>query len=142
MALKCVNNAFLLYLHIISVFTRHLTRILTISAAKEEPLTGWQKMREGINNAWSNFRQDEGLLEQGPAAQRLYGGRMDDARRKEASMVTREAMSKLHKALESMPAETDEEQDPNGLKSKYKLFPHQRQGLAWLIWRESHQPAG
>ena len=44
--------------------------------------------------------------------------------------------------LESMPAETDEEQDPNGLKSKYKLFPHQRQGLAWLIWRESHQPAG
>ena len=56
-------------------------------------------MREGINNAWSNFRQDEGLLEQGPAAQRLYGGRMDDARRKEASMVTREAMSKLHKAL-------------------------------------------
>ena len=56
-------------------------------------------MREGINNAWSNFRQDAGLLEQGPAAQRLYGGRMDDARRKEASMVTREAMSKLHKAL-------------------------------------------
>ena len=105
-------------------------------------MTGWQKMREGINNAWSNFRQDAGLLEQGPAAQRLYGGRMDDARRKEASMVTREAMSKLHKALESMPAETDEEQDPNGLKSKYKLFPHQRQGLAWLIWRESHQPAG
>ena len=67
---------------------------------------------------------------------------MNDARRHEASMVTREAMSKLHKALESMPAETDEEQDPTGLKSKFKLFPHQKQGLAWLIWRETHAPAG
>ena len=112
------------------------------SAAKEEEKTAWQKMREGINTAWSAFRQDDALLEQGPAAQRLYGGRMNDARRQEASMVTREAMSKLHKALESMPAETDEEQDPIGLKSKYKLFPHQKQGLAWLIWRETHNPAG
>ena len=33
-------------------------------AAKEEEKSGWQKMREGINNVWSAFRQDEGLLEQ------------------------------------------------------------------------------
>ena len=29
-----------------------------------------------------------------------------------------------------------------GLKSKYQLFPHQKQGLAWLIWREAQAPCG
>ena len=95
-----------------------------------------------MREKWSAFRQDVGLLEQGPAAQRLYGGRMDDARRKQASSVTRDTIANLTKALKSMPAETDEEEDPIGLKSKFKLFPHQKQGLAWLIWRETHIPAG
>ena len=82
------------------------------------------------------------LYEQGPAAERLYGGRMNEARWKKASMVTKDTIANLNKALDSMPAETDEEQDPIGLKSKFKLFPHQKQGLAWLIWRETHIPAG
>ena len=41
-----------------------------------------------------------------------------------------------------MPAETDEEEAPKGLKSKYNLYPHQKQGLAWLIWRETQVPKG
>ncbi len=30
------------------------------------------------------------------------------------------------------------EEQPKLLKSKITLFPHQRQALAWLLWRE-HQ---
>ena len=38
--------------------------------------------------------------------------------------------------------ETDEEEAPIGIRSKYSLFDHQKQGLAWLIWRETQEPAG
>jgi len=41
-----------------------------------------------------------------------------------------------------MPAEGDEETDPAGLKSSVQLFPHQRQALAWLLWRETQSPGG
>ena len=41
-----------------------------------------------------------------------------------------------------MPAEGDEEDDPQGLKSNVTLFPHQRQALAWLLWREKQTPKG
>ncbi len=51
-------------------------------------------------------------------------------------------MTKLHKALETMPAEADEEEDPVRLRSKFQLYPHQKQGLAWMIWRETQHPAG
>ena len=44
--------------------------------------------------------------------------------------------------MKTMPAEGDEEDDPAGLKTKINLFPHQRQGLAWLMWRETQEPAG
>lgn len=44
--------------------------------------------------------------------------------------------------MKTMPAEGDEEADPRGLKSKITLFPHQRQGLAWLMWRETQDPPG
>ena len=48
----------------------------------------------------------------------------------------------MHDSLESMPAEGDEEEDPKGLKSNVTLFPHQRQALAWLLWREKQKPNG
>ena len=59
-----------------------------------------------------------------------------------AITVTTEAMAGLKKALDTMPAETDEEEQPKGLKSKYQLYPHQKQALAWLIWREAQNPRG
>ena len=39
--------------------------------------------------------------------------------------------------MRTMPAEADEEEQPRLLKSSVKLFPHQRQALAWLLWRET-----
>jgi transcription termination factor 2 len=108
-----------------------------------KPNTKWQQMREGLPRIWGGQQNDDRLFAaQGPADQRLYGGRMNETRRMEAVTVTQDAMKRLHKALESMPAEADEEEDPRGLKSKYQLFPHQRQGLAWLIWRETQEPPG
>ena len=97
-------------------------------ATSIEPTSNWQTMRENIYGKWNEARHDERIFEQGPAAHRLYGGRMNDARRQEAVMITRDAMAKLHKALDTMPAEADEETDPTGLKSKYQLYPHQKQG--------------
>merc|ERR1712088_230018 len=67
------------------------------------------------------------------------GGRMYEARKQEAVTVTREAMQRLHKALETMPKETDEEEAPNGIRSKYELYGHQKEALAWLIWSRCAQ---
>lgn len=109
----------------------------------EESKPGWwQNTKDAIYKTWNANRVDGDVLEQGPAAHRLYGGRMNDARRQEASLVTKDAMAKLHKALETMPAEADEETAPENLRSKYVLYPHQKQGLAWLIWRETQHPSG
>ena len=44
----------------------------------------------------------------------IFLGRMNDFRREEARTVTREAMEKLHKALETMPTESDEVDAPVG----------------------------
>lgn len=51
-------------------------------------------------------------------------------------------MQKIHDSLKTMPAEGDEEEDPIGLRSNIQLFPHQRQALAWLLWRETQDPHG
>ncbi|ESO95145.1 hypothetical protein LOTGIDRAFT_232224 [Lottia gigantea] len=75
-----------------------------------------------------------------PQAMTLYGGRMTAARLREVTTVTKEALEKLHKQLESCPASTDELEDPKGLK--VNLMTHQRQALAWLCWREGQNPAG
>ena len=91
---------------------------------------------------WSGANHGAGLLDGGPAAHRLYGGRMNEARQQEAVTVTREAMQRLHKALETMPKETDEEEAPHGIRSKYELYGHQKEALAWLIWRETQEPSG
>ena len=104
--------------------------------------SSWQEARQGIYNSWTNSFADENMLAQGPAANRLYGGRMNEARRVNAISVTAQAMEGLKKALDTMPAETDEEEQPKGLKSKYQLYPHQKQALAWLIWREAQAPRG
>ena len=47
------------------------------------------------------------------------------------------ALKKFSDAMRTMPAEADEEEQPKLLKSSVKLFPHQRQALAWLLWRET-----
>ena len=48
----------------------------------------------------------------------------------------------IKKSNESRPNEVDEETDPRNLKTGIQLFPHQRQALAWLLWRENQHPGG
>uniref|UniRef100_G1SDP6 Transcription termination factor 2 n=1 Tax=Oryctolagus cuniculus TaxID=9986 RepID=G1SDP6_RABIT len=54
--------------------------------------------------------------------------------------ITSEAIDELHRSLESRPGETAEAEDPAGLK--VPLLLHQKQALAWLLWRESQKPQG
>ena len=105
------------------------------------------------NSAWQQFRDNIGTLgnhasdvaqriwASAPATDNLYGGRMNEARKMEVVTVTKEAIEKLKSCLETMPSEADEEEQPNGLKNSVTLFPHQKQALAWLLWRECQEVA-
>ncbi|XP_078264835.1 transcription termination factor 2 isoform X2 [Rhinoraja longicauda] len=54
--------------------------------------------------------------------------------------ITSEAIEQLHKSLETCPDTSDEAEDPQYLK--VMLLVHQRQALAWLLWREKQRPSG
>ena len=82
------------------------------------------------------------MFQANPAQERLYGGKMNKQQREEAKSVTVEAMAKIHKSLETMPAEGDEEEQPISLRASISLFSYQKQGLAWLLWRETQHPPG
>ncbi|NWS89614.1 TTF2 factor, partial [Toxostoma redivivum] len=70
----------------------------------------------------------------------LYGGRMTEDRIRAVHSATFEAINHLHKSLESCPTEETAAEDPSGLK--VPLLQHQKQALAWLLWRESQRPCG
>ncbi|NXI51178.1 TTF2 factor, partial [Chloroceryle aenea] len=72
--------------------------------------------------------------------QNLYGGRMTEDRIRAVHSATSEAINHLHKSLESCPAEQTAAEDPSGLK--VPLLLHQKQALAWLLWRENQRPCG
>ncbi|NWW37269.1 TTF2 factor, partial [Panurus biarmicus] len=72
--------------------------------------------------------------------QNLYGGRMTEDRVGAVHSATFEAINHLHKSLESCPTEEMAAEDPSGLK--VPLLQHQKQALAWLLWRESQRPCG
>lgn len=46
----------------------------------------------------------------------------------------------LLRSLDTCPTPTEECEDPE--KLKVKLMTHQRQALAWLLWRETQTPSG
>ncbi|KAM9242890.1 transcription termination factor 2 [Dugong dugon] len=54
--------------------------------------------------------------------------------------ITSEAIDELHRSLASCPGEAAVAEDPPGLK--VPLLLHQKQALAWLLWRESQKPQG
>ncbi|XP_043860204.1 transcription termination factor 2 [Dromiciops gliroides] len=70
----------------------------------------------------------------------LYGGRMTQDRLQAVWKVTSEAIDQLHKSLESCPGKASVAEDPEGLK--VPLLLHQKQALAWLLWRENQKPHG
>uniref|UniRef100_A0A8C5X820 Transcription termination factor 2 n=1 Tax=Malurus cyaneus samueli TaxID=2593467 RepID=A0A8C5X820_9PASS len=72
--------------------------------------------------------------------QNLYGGRMTEDRIRAVHSAIFEAVNHLHKSLESCPTEETAAEDPSGLK--VPLLQHQKQALAWLLWRESQRPCG
>ncbi|NXM66452.1 TTF2 factor, partial [Serilophus lunatus] len=72
--------------------------------------------------------------------QNLYGGRMTEDRIRAVHSAICEAINQLHKSLESCPTEQTVAEDPSGLK--VPLLLHQKQALAWLLWRESQRPCG
>lgn len=69
-----------------------------------------------------------------------YGGRMTDDRLLAVKNATCEAIDHLHTSLESCPGADTEAPDPKGIK--VPLLPHQKRALAWLLWREEHNPCG
>nr|XP_036308596.1 transcription termination factor 2 isoform X6 [Pipistrellus kuhlii] len=69
-----------------------------------------------------------------------YGGPPNQERLHAVWKITSEAIDELHRSLESCPGETAVAEDPAGLK--VPLLLHQKQALAWLLWRESQKPQG
>ncbi|KAK7807818.1 hypothetical protein U0070_012052 [Myodes glareolus] len=67
-------------------------------------------------------------------------GHMNQHRLHNVWKITSEAIDELHRSLESCPGETAVAEDPAGLK--VPLLLHQKQALAWLLWRESQKPQG
>ncbi|XP_063161697.1 transcription termination factor 2 [Candoia aspera] len=72
--------------------------------------------------------------------QALYGGGMTDDHHQAVQNATSDAISQLHKSLESCPTERTINEDPPGLK--IALLLHQKQALSWLLWRETQKPCG
>ncbi|NWH98757.1 TTF2 factor, partial [Tichodroma muraria] len=72
--------------------------------------------------------------------QNLYEGRMTQDQIRAVHSATCEAINHLHKSLESCPTKETAAEDPSGLK--VPLLQHQKQALAWLLWRESQRPCG
>ncbi|XP_065532691.1 transcription termination factor 2 isoform X2 [Lathamus discolor] len=72
--------------------------------------------------------------------QNLYGGIMTKDRIRTVHGAISEAVNHLHKSLESCPEDQTVAEDPCGLK--VPLLLHQKQALAWLLWRESQRPCG
>ncbi|XP_066476167.1 transcription termination factor 2 isoform X2 [Tiliqua scincoides] len=83
------------------------------------------------------WRQPSGESSHGQA---LYGGRMTEDRLRAVYNATTDAINQIHKSLESCPTEETVSEDPAGLK--VSLLPHQKQALAWLLWRENQKPCG
>uniref|UniRef100_A0A8C5BBF0 Transcription termination factor 2 n=1 Tax=Gadus morhua TaxID=8049 RepID=A0A8C5BBF0_GADMO len=73
-------------------------------------------------------------------AQAFYGGRMTETRGIAVKNATNEAIDHLHRSLETCPGPEQEVPDPRGIK--VPLMTHQRQALAWLLWRENQMPCG
>uniref|UniRef100_A0A8C0F2S9 Transcription termination factor 2 n=1 Tax=Bubo bubo TaxID=30461 RepID=A0A8C0F2S9_BUBBB len=70
----------------------------------------------------------------------LCGYNTNQDRIRAVHRATSEAINHLHKSLESCPTEQTAAEDPSGLK--VPLLLHQKQALAWLLWRESQRPCG
>ncbi|KAG8430100.1 hypothetical protein GDO86_018485 [Hymenochirus boettgeri] len=67
-------------------------------------------------------------------------GKDDEDRLCAVRNATSEAIEQLHKCLETCPSPETTAEDPGGLK--VPLLLHQKQAMAWLLWRETQRPPG
>ncbi|XP_072901535.1 transcription termination factor 2 isoform X1 [Hemitrygon akajei] len=72
--------------------------------------------------------------------QSAHGGQKSQDRLFTIGKMTSDAIEQLHKSLETCPDVSDEAEDPQYLK--VPLLVHQKQALAWLLWREKQKPSG
>ncbi|XP_076975882.1 transcription termination factor 2 isoform X2 [Tamandua tetradactyla] len=68
------------------------------------------------------------------------GGHTDHSHFNAKWKIISDAIDELHRSLESCPSETAVAEGPAELK--VPLLLHQKQALAWLLWRESQKPRG
>merc|ERR1719186_1429768 len=97
-----------------------------------------------IREAWQAQRMDlQSLIseERDKMLEHLTQKKVNDAKVNPRSIIM-EALKVLHSNLESMPSEDMVVEQPAGLRPSIQLFPHQKQALSWLLWRESQVPAG
>ncbi|XP_047371763.1 transcription termination factor 2 isoform X2 [Sciurus carolinensis] len=99
-----------------------------------EPLLGHDLQPLGPVRLQADCQVTAGRLSQ------CSGGPRNQDRLHPVWKITSEAIDELHRSLESRPGETVVAEDPPGLK--VPLLLHQKQALAWLLWRESQKPQG
>ncbi|XP_044270813.1 transcription termination factor 2 isoform X2 [Tribolium madens] len=101
-----------------------------MEVTQETPLTAHNR----VEVAWEEI--EAGVDTVGP---RTFG-KIGVARFKAEKTMAMETLDSLHKSLETCPCEKDTVEEPQGLK--IALMPHQKQALAWLLWREKQKPSG
>ncbi|XP_069745317.1 transcription termination factor 2 isoform X2 [Narcine bancroftii] len=69
-----------------------------------------------------------------------HNGQTAEGRLFTIKRMTGEAIEQLHKSLATCPDASYETEDPQYLK--VPLLVHQKQALAWLLWREKQKPSG
>ncbi|XP_044270814.1 transcription termination factor 2-like [Tribolium madens] len=101
-----------------------------MEVTQEAPLTAQNR----VEVAWEEI--EAGVDAVGPRTL----GKIGVARFKAEKTMALETLESLHKSLETCPGEKDTLEEPQGLK--IPLMPHQKQALAWLLWREKQKPSG
>ncbi|NWX87225.1 TTF2 factor, partial [Nothoprocta pentlandii] len=118
--------------------TKLITPLMHWHPAAEIPLGSDRQPATAAALGSSEYRNHGFGMNSG--VQSLYGGRMTEDRIRAVHSATSDAINHLHKSLESCPTEQTVAEDPPGLK--VPLLLHQKQALAWLLWRESQSPCG
>nr|AAH87733.1 Transcription termination factor, RNA polymerase II [Mus musculus] len=113
---------------------------ITKAAAAPLHLVPPQPLPRPLIQPASSLGLKAGRQETPEGASQCSGGHMNQHHLYNVWKITSEAIDELHRSLKSCPGETAVAEDPAGLK--VPLLLHQKQALAWLLWRESQKPQG